>query len=113
MAGEESEETKAQKLREMKELEVFYPRSTSIPRKYDICSSKFILILFVLLSLNLIHYFLLRGPHISLDTKNEHYDDRQTDPIVPSDAVRDEDDADLEKPVSTSIPAGADHVVTA
>ncbi|XP_061999491.1 zinc finger CCCH domain-containing protein 6-like [Rosa rugosa] len=75
-AGEESEEAKAEKLREMRVLEAVYPRFSAIPP----------------------------SPSVSLDVEHEHYDHSLT-PCVPINPIEEESQEDQEDltPVNTTV----------
>ncbi|KAL5819169.1 hypothetical protein ACOSQ4_023011 [Xanthoceras sorbifolium] len=103
-AGEESKEAEAQKLREMRVPQAFYPRSSAIPDNPSISSD-----------IDDEHYNDRQTPIIPIkeekaadksdlasDIDEEHYDDRQT-PIIPIEEEKAVDDSDLAIPVSTSI----------
>ncbi|XP_062143804.1 zinc finger CCCH domain-containing protein 6-like [Alnus glutinosa] len=66
VAGEESTEVEAQKLRETRVLEAVYPRSSAIPP----------------------------SPSVSLDIEREHYDDSLT-PLVPVTPIEDDESSDI------------------
>ncbi|KAJ6929864.1 zinc finger CCCH domain-containing protein 6-like [Populus alba x Populus x berolinensis] len=76
-AGEESQESQAQKLREMRALEAFYPRPSAVPP----------------------------SPVVSLDVEDTDYDDSLT-PIIPLIPVEEEEatelPSDLTEPLKTS-----------
>ncbi|KAK9285878.1 hypothetical protein L1049_025079 [Liquidambar formosana] len=75
VAGEESKEVEAQKLREMRVLEAVYPRPSAIPP----------------------------SPSNSLDIEEYHHDDDRHTPIIPITPIEDEDATDLPSDLTAPI----------
>ncbi|XP_030975944.1 zinc finger CCCH domain-containing protein 30-like [Quercus lobata] len=74
VAGEESTEVEAEKLREMRVLEAVYPRPSATPP----------------------------SPSVSLNIENEHYDDTLT-PLVPITPIEEESPSDLTVPMNNPV----------
>nr|POE70551.1 zinc finger ccch domain-containing protein 30 [Quercus suber] len=74
VAGEESTEVEAEKLREMRVLEAVYPRLSATPP----------------------------SPSVSLNIENEHYDDSLT-PLVPITPIEEESPSDLTVPMNNPV----------